>query len=1307
MNKNINYPVKKINSFISDIPINEESRDNLFSLATSHDLAGLEHFITTNSISLNVKNNNNQTIIHVLLETNSTIDELELLRCIKFLIDRGAHISSTDKFLLTPLFICIKKNYLQIFNYLLDKDAYLEINTYDKLTILHEISKPKYITFNETGIKDLIPERLPKTEIITKYNEVYEKILKEITVVTNDITFTQFINIAKEFYINDEDFNNVLLVSSYEGNIDESGLKNDLFEKLKNKLQIFYNDDDNDDDDNNEEKIKKKLDDDLKKNIIELNNNINHEQMRELNTGLFNAIKNFAQSLELSIHYFFLKDPVNSYIATDVVIAIAEATALGFAAANPIQAIRRILMKINVVREVILAIITISKMNIQIRAPATIKDVINNIQELIINEVMADEIVGGAGALNYIVHTPQVHALPVLGAGPGAGPVGLGGDQWGTVIYVVHMNADAGGFISSLINMPTTQGSNATAGTILENVKKAIESPIAAPVLPGIVDGVLTAAIVINIQTAATHAATTVRDVDSVGIQTNNAFRAVPAAFAVLPAVVAAFAVVPGEIIQQKLQVIAILQAATRAAVYGAVYVQNKVLANKIANISAVHAAVDASVIEGVIDGAASAPPAAAPDGPIPTNQDKLQRELSNEVVAIEAVIRAAYEAIVAITAAGIQRVATPDEVIEALEEALVNIDADNKVIEIIIELANATALAFAAANQIQAITQILSKTNVVREIVLAVKEVSKISKITQKVIDEIQTIIIEQVIVEEQAGGAVNYVRRVALGPGRWGTVITVVYNNADAISLLINNPSTSDSDTTATNIYTKVREAIESQIALPGIVDGVLIAGGPIQGHIQTAATNAAAIVRDVDSVGTETKTAFRAVPAAFAAAFAAAPGAPGAIIQQKLQVIAILQAATRAAVYGAVYVQNKVLPNKVANISAVHAAVDASVIEGVIDGSAAAPPAAAPDGPIATNQDELKRELTNELVAIEAVIRAASQTIDAITAAGIQRVATPDEVIEALKEALKLPPIIPNQFINNDYNKLIKLYNLMNIPQKYINYNNEILYSHPENYTQDNIKNATSLTKYKLPEGNRCYAIDYFNLLYTFNEYVKNNYIKIADIDENNIFILYKHIQQIYKYYYIINIFEKEKEKIKNLLNFSPALNDQLKNNIKIIFDERYKELEESISNIRKKLEKIEKSANQYIRLYNIKNSLKVYENPTENNLKIGIYPNINFPTEIKYSLADENAIITRCKDYTTYNENKNDFFHNFVLFFQDIGIYYVDKATYDAAIAAGTHVNLLNNILINYDIDITKYLTNNIINALNYIFLILNF
>ena len=212
-----NYPVKKINSFLPDIPINEESRDKLFSLAISHDLSGLEEFITTNSISLNVRNNNNQSIIHVLLDSENTTDEKELLRCITFLVDRGVYISSSDKFLLTPLFICIKKNYFDIFKYLLEKGANTNINTYDNITVMHELAKSEHITYDANGIQSIIPEKLPKFDM-EKYNVIKTKIDNVLYLNPN---FKELKNIAAQFYYDDEkeDFNNKLLINEYKINL--------------------------------------------------------------------------------------------------------------------------------------------------------------------------------------------------------------------------------------------------------------------------------------------------------------------------------------------------------------------------------------------------------------------------------------------------------------------------------------------------------------------------------------------------------------------------------------------------------------------------------------------------------------------------------------------------------------------------------------------------------------------------------------------------------------------------------------------------------------------------------------------------------------------------------------------------------------------------------------------------------------------------------------------------------------------------------------------------------------------------------
>ena len=195
MNKYYNNTKKNIITTFN-IPINEESKDKLFSLATSLNLSELEEFITTNSISLHVKNNNNQSIIHVMLNAESTINEEELLRCIKFLVVRGAPISSIDNFNQTPIFICIKKNYSQIFKYLLDNNASLDINTYDDITPMHIICHSQHETYNRKSIENLIPEKIPKIKM-EKYKYIYDKIKKNINLkIFNDI--------VKEFYVDDK-----------------------------------------------------------------------------------------------------------------------------------------------------------------------------------------------------------------------------------------------------------------------------------------------------------------------------------------------------------------------------------------------------------------------------------------------------------------------------------------------------------------------------------------------------------------------------------------------------------------------------------------------------------------------------------------------------------------------------------------------------------------------------------------------------------------------------------------------------------------------------------------------------------------------------------------------------------------------------------------------------------------------------------------------------------------------------------------------------------------------------------------------
>jgi hypothetical protein len=1181
-----NYPNKKINSFIPDIPINEDSRDKLFSLATSHDIGELENFITTNSISLNVKNNNNQTIIHVLLDTGNTTDEKELLRCIKFLVERGVYISNSDKNLSTPLFICIKKNYSEIFKYLLEKGANSNINTYDNLTVMHVLAQPGYITYDANGIQSIIPEKLP---IITmeKYKIIYDKIQDVLN--KNIFNISKLDDIAKQFYYHDnlkEDFNNVLLIDEYKENLNNEQ-KNDLLGKLQNQLESFY--------DNSNEIIEDNIEDDLNEKLtnitFELNDNIT--SMQSYNEDVLKAIKNLALSLELSIHYFFLQDPVNTYIAIDVAIAIAEK-------ATTTIDIRDILNSNNVRPSV-------NAVQYTATAQRTIPEFIDYIQKKCV--IMTAHKIGGV----FQGNENRIRQLLNILVDPPGTPANL------SLIFQTIKNKAKIAAYPGYIN-PATGLQVGIIPPIIGLVNNALITPIPLVVPARTIQN--------NIQEAANDATATVLLIKSIDNNIKDAITAY---------------VTLGN--PDRLQVLAVLQATCRAAVFAAVYAQNTI-DETVANISAVHTATDATIIASIEAAALTAVP------PLIINQEILQRELTNSIIAVETVVRATIEAVIAVN---VIAVITEQIMIESIQKALENIDVNKESIKTIIAIANE-----AIGGGILNIVRVLSNKDVIREAIVAVEAAEKAKGTNKQIINYIREIVTNE---------AVN----PATAPG---TILTSIQNiPINDIELLITQAI--DINDTATRIQNEIIDALTNinNPIIQSVNDALItpIAVGPvvtIQNNIQEAADDAINVIIYIKSLEKKIKDAITVYVQL---------GNPDRL--QVLAVLAVLQVTLRASVFAAVYAANTIWET-VANISAIHAATDASVIAALY----AAVDTAAPR--IVANQEELQKELQNALkdqtVAIESVVIAATKVSEVVYRVNFNYPGfiTPEIMKEAIKKALRLPPIIPEKFKNIDYNILLKSYKLINIPQKYINYN--ISYNYGEDFVGINIKSATKFIKYKLPEDNISisYCIDYFNLLYTFIEYANDNNNNINDIDKSNIFLLYQHIQQIYKYNYIIYIFDKEKDKIFNLKdNYTSLLNPGLKETINKLFETNYYELVKSVDKIKKQLETINKLANNYIDNYNKLNGYKIYKNPNANN--IGIYPKIQFSTEIKHSLGDENAIIAKCKDYITYNNNKNDFFHNFVLYFQDIGLYKVLPNN-----------NLLNNIPIpiKYNILINNYNTN---------------
>jgi hypothetical protein len=1229
-----NYRVKKIDNFIPDIPINEDSRDNLFSLATSHDIGGLEEFITTNSISLNVKNNNNQTIIHVLLDTENTTDEKDLLRCIKFLVNKGAYISNSDNFLLTPLFICIKKNYPYIFNYLLNEGANTNINTYDNLTVMHVLAQPGYITYDANGIQSIIPDKLPKFDM-EKYKIIYKEIEDVLNLKSDEFNITLLDEIAKQFYYHDEkeDFNNKLLIDEYEKDL-LNEKKTNIFEKIKNKLEGFYTSDKIEEVDIND------LNEKLTNIKNKLNDEISKEKMHILNNNVLNAIKNLAYSLELSIHYFFLKDPENTNIATSVIIATAErAMALNFTPDQLIETFEQF----DVIREAIQAVKAATSE--AKRGGTKASDIIN--------------------AIKTAVENPRFNNFI---------------NNEGSVYLAIQEAADEDGPIARIIRFPTNPNANDTAYYIgLAVQEAAIITPPFVRIMSDIFQDLENFTDNNNViyKQLPLIASNVLSNLTDIVINTE---RAVTKAIA---------AAIPATI-KKQVQIVTVVQTGIGALVYATVYIKNKISNIKLSNLSAVHTSVHTAVGAGVQNGIQLRPGLTQV-----ANQEKLQRALTDPVVAVESVVNATYKAIIAVYTVILPLVnnntITDDDgatyMIEAIKEALQYIEVSNEDIDTIIVIATEAAQENVGL-KINAIMNTLTQRNNVKIAVQIIQAVSAVPGTNKKIID---------VIRKEVAILAVNAATNVVIAGNQ--EALNIIYIDvaeaatvylqeleyidpivAIAVRAAITNPKpTTQAAATFTRILNTALRTLDEEDPHTGfsIID-----------DLRNDAIN---VVSNTTLIEIYT---YDVVNRAVEYADGGYMLKQSAIIQ--IQIVTVLQSSIQSGLYAAVYTQNKALNIELSNLSAVYVVVNTAVVAGVQRAIQLTPGLAQ-----VANQEELQRALTDPVVATEAVIYALFMVslvihyviLPLVNADTISNDIGVKYIVEALKEALKLPPIIPEQFKNDDYNKLIKSYKLINIPQKYINYN--ISYNNSNNNID--IKQAVALNNYKLPEGDITYSIDYFNLLYTFNEYVRDNYNPPAIIITNDIFQLYQCIQQIYKYNYIIYIFDKEKNKILKLKdNYIPKLNTGLKETINKLFDTNYYDLVRSVDIIKKQLETIKNLANDYIDNYNKLNGYKIYINSDANTNNIGIYPQIKFSTEIKHSLGDENAIILNCNDYITYNKNKKDFFHNFVLYFQDIGIY-------QDPINPANPANLLNNIPIpiNYNINITDYYTNDK-NKLNKIF-----
>ena len=167
----LNNPVPKVD---------ETLIEKIFLLASEGDITKIKEFVLTNHISLNVRKENGQNILHIIID-NSNITENTKLELIKFSIEYGANVNSFMPGNITPLHLAAKYQLPKVCEYLIKKGA--SVNNTDsqqQTPLFYAITGTSTECLPEPTIKPLIPEPKNKLEKQSFTHEIYTKLLQEI-----------------------------------------------------------------------------------------------------------------------------------------------------------------------------------------------------------------------------------------------------------------------------------------------------------------------------------------------------------------------------------------------------------------------------------------------------------------------------------------------------------------------------------------------------------------------------------------------------------------------------------------------------------------------------------------------------------------------------------------------------------------------------------------------------------------------------------------------------------------------------------------------------------------------------------------------------------------------------------------------------------------------------------------------------------------------------------------------------------------------------------------------------------------------
>ncbi len=120
--------------------INPENITKLFVIIGSRDIDKIKSFVPENNKHLNMKNENGETVLHILLDQETAIDsdnEELLYNIIDYLIQEGVSVSGFNRYNITPLHLAAKLQYYRIVKLLLNNGAEANAKDSQAMTPLH------------------------------------------------------------------------------------------------------------------------------------------------------------------------------------------------------------------------------------------------------------------------------------------------------------------------------------------------------------------------------------------------------------------------------------------------------------------------------------------------------------------------------------------------------------------------------------------------------------------------------------------------------------------------------------------------------------------------------------------------------------------------------------------------------------------------------------------------------------------------------------------------------------------------------------------------------------------------------------------------------------------------------------------------------------------------------------------------------------------------------------------------------------------------------------------------------------------